>query len=184
MTTSDSTLQPVSMPAAEPVRHLFLDLEDTVITPVLQGWFNTQCINVPKIRRIIAEFKPHYVHLFSFAIWNENELHRFRLGTKEMLERVFSVTLGLEWTVDDDIIPMCCAVTGLAPSTVDFQEMSNFWGKQQAFRLCMRHHFRNTHRHDLDVEVMLLDDAVFDETFHWPDLRISGRIINIDKVPE
>jgi hypothetical protein len=167
-----------------PVRHLFLDLEDTVITPVMDGWWNTECINVAKVKQIIAGWKPDFVHLFSFAIWNQAQLENFRLGTRTMIEERFGVQLSMEWTTDDDIIPMCCAAMAIERSTVDFQEMSNFWSKHQAFRLCMRQHFKNTHLHGTSVEVMLLDDAVFNEDFHWPDLKLSGRIINIDNPPE
>lgn len=31
---------------------------------------------------------------------------------------------------------------------------------------------------------MLLDDAVFNETFSWPDKRIRGHIVNIDTPPK
>ncbi len=167
------------------VRHLFLDLEDTVITPVMDGWFNTHLINKQKVKGIMSEFKPHFVHLFSFAVWNQAEKLRFDLGTRPMLEESLGIKLCTAWTVDDDIIPMCCKVMNLGNGSVDFQEMSNFWSKHEAFRLSMRHTFRDTHRHpDLDVEVMLLDDAVINETFAWPDLKIKGHILNIDNLPE
>lgn len=161
-------------------RHLFLDLEDTVITPVLDGWFNTHMINVQKVKDFIAEFKPDAVHLFSFAVWNQEELKRFNMGTRDMLERNLGIKLSGIPTVDDEIIPVCCKVMNILP--VDFQEMSNFWGKQGAFRLNMQHMFRNTHTHDVDVEVVLLDDAVFNEEFYWPDVRVRGRILNIDQL--
>lgn len=167
-----------------PARHLFLDLEDTVITPVMQGWWMTECINVAKVKTIIAGWKPDYIHLFSFAIWNADELEKFKLGTLPMLEDRFGIRLSNMWNVDDQIIPMCCKEMGIELSTVDFQEMSNFWSKHQAFRLCMRQHFKNTHTHSVDTEVMLLDDAVFNESFHWPDLRLKGQIINIDHPAE
>lgn len=166
------------------VRHLFIDLEDTVITPVLDGWFNTHMINVPKVRAIIESWKPDFVHLFSFAVWNKAELLSFNDGTRQMLENALGIKLSTTWSVDDDIIPKCCAVMGLSVQTVDFTEMSNFWSKHEAFRLCMRHHFKSTHEHDVDTAVMLLDDAVINENFEWPDLRIKGHILNIDNLPE
>jgi hypothetical protein len=163
-------------------RHLFLDLEDTVITPVLEGWFNTHMINVQKVKAQIEAFKPDAVHLFSFAIWNQEQLLRFNMGTRPMLENSLGVKLQGIPTVDDEIIPACCSVMNLSTDRVDFQEMSNFWSKHEAFRLNMRHMFKNTHRHDVDVEVMLLDDAVINEEFFWPDLRVRGIIRNIDTV--
>lgn len=163
-------------------RHLFLDLEDTVITPVMDGWFNTHIVNSEKIKALIAEFKPDYIHLFSFAVWNKLELTRFDLGTRPQLEKHFGIKFSTTWTVDDDIIPMCCSVMGLGQGSVDFMEMSNFWSKHEAFRLSMRHHFKGVRNHpEASVEVMLLDDAVLNESFEWPDLKIKGRIINIDQ---
>lgn len=166
------------------IRHLFLDLEDTVITPVLNGWFNTHVINVEKVKAFIDEFKPDQVHLFSFAIWNEFERNAFNLGTRPMLEKCLGVTLQGIPTVDTEIIPAACKVMGLSADTVDFQEMSNFWGKHEAFRLNMRNMFKNVLQHDVQVEVVLLDDAVINEEFSWPDLGVRGRIINIDTMAE
>lgn len=141
----------------------------------------TECINVAKVKRIIDGWKPDFVHLFSFAIWNQKELEAFRLGTRPQIEERFGITFASEWTVDENIIPMCCKEMGIERSTVDFQECSNFWSKHQAFRLCMMQHFKTTHEHGVDTEVMLLDDAVFNETFHWPDFRLRGEIVNIVK---
>lgn len=168
-----------------PARHLFLDLEDTVITPVVEGWWNIECINVAKVRSIIEAWKPSFIHLFSFAIHNDVELEKFKLSSVQaMIEERFGFLFATTWRVDEDIIPMCCAVTKLHSERVDFQEMSNFWGKAGAFRLCMQHHFRSTAEHDQDIEVMLLDDVVINETFSWPDLRIRGHIVNIDSPPK
>ena len=167
------------------IRHLFLDLEDTVIAPVMNGWFNTHLVNTQKVKSIIADWKPDQVHLFSFAVWNKEEHKRFVMGTQERLERALGIKFDSTWTVDDDIIPMCCGIMGLASCGVDFSEMSNFWSKHQAFRLCMMHKFKTsckTWQHE--NEVLLLDDAVFNETFHWPDLHVRGTVANIDNLPE
>lgn len=156
-------------------RELWLDLEDTIITPVLNGWLNTQLINTEKIRQIQQEFRPDSIHIFSFAIWDQFQLRAFDHGTRPMLEDFLGVKLGVVPTVDDDIIPACCKVMNLAPSTVDFQEMSNFWVKQESFRLFLRAKPRK-------VEVLFLDDVVTDETFAFPSLGISGKILNIDMI--
>jgi len=166
-------------------RHLFLDLEDTIITPVMEGWFNTHLINVPKIKLLMDIFKPDQVHIFSFAIWNTEELKRFNMGTRPMIEKALGRTLSAVPTVDDDIIPVCCNVKGLGMGCVDFMECSNFWGKHEAFRLNMRHQFKtNWSNWNIETEVMFLDDAVWDENFEWPDLHVKGQIINIDNFPD
>jgi hypothetical protein len=164
------------------VRHLFLDLEDTVITPVMDGWFNTHLINVPKVKAFIAEYQPTAVHLFSFAIWDAAQRDRFNQGIRPRLESALGTTLSLVPTVDDDIIPVCCKVMGMGREAVDFSEMSNFWGKQIAFKLYMQNMFKNTAKHDVDTEVVLLDDVVFNEHFFWPDVRVKGCILNIDQL--
>lgn len=166
-------------------RHLFLDLEDTVITPVMNGWFDTHLINIPKIKKIIQDFNPDEIHIFSFAIWNKDELQKFNIGTRPMIEEILGRTLSAVPTVDDDIIPVCCDVKGMSSKSVDFMECSNFWGKHESFRLNMRHQFKtNWPNWKIKTEVVFLDDAVWDENFEWPDLQISGKIINIDNIPD
>lgn len=167
-----------------PVRHLFLDLEDTVITPVVEGWEKTECINLPKLRRVIERWKPELVHLFSFAIWNQEELAKFRRSTKPMIEDALKVRFATEWTVDDDILPSCARASSIALETLDFSEMSAFWGKQGAFKLCMQDRFKTLVNHGTPVHVMLLDDVVFDEEFDWPKKFIRGTILNIDELKE
>jgi hypothetical protein len=162
-------------------RTLWLDLEDTVLTPVLDGWFNTEVINRTKVQDIIKDFKPDAVSIFSFAIWNQTELEKFNQGTRPTLEQVLGVQFSTIPRVDEDIIPICCEVMGIHKGTVDFQEASNFWSKHQAFRLCLRHLTKNLWKDwQIETEVIFLDDAVFNETFEWPDTHVKGRILNID----
>lgn len=161
-------------------KHCFIDLEDTIITPVLSGWFRTELINLKKIKTFIDEFEPDFVHVFSFAIWNQQELAGFNAGTRPMVEAALGVQFSAVPTVDDEILPTCCKIMGIDPGSMVFSDMSDFWGKHEAFRLNMRHIFKNTHLHGEDTEVVLLDDAVFNEDFHWPDLRLRGRVLNID----
>lgn len=160
-------------------RHLFLDLEDTIITPVLNGWHNTELINVQKIRQIMGEFKPDTINIFSFAIWNGAELKQFNQGTRPMVERAIGGPLNIVPTVDDNIIPACCSILKISAKSVDFTEASAFWGKHESFRLFIRSLFRNTAAHGEQIEVLLLDDAVINERFEWPDLWIRGEIKNI-----
>lgn len=163
------------------VRHLFLDLEDTVITSAADGWERTECINQDRIEKVLNEFKPDFIHLFSFAIWNNDELEKFKQTTLFLVQRVHKIKIDLMWTVDDDIIPMCAKELGLNKSTIEFSDASAFWSKHQSFRLCMRQHFKNRDS-DLPVQVMLLDDAVFTETFEWRDMNLTGIVQNVDEL--
>lgn len=160
-------------------RHAFFDLEDTVINPVLNGWFNTQLINSRKVRTFMQEFKPDFVHVFSFAIWDQHQLFGFNNGTRERLERMIGAPFQWVPTVDEDIIPVCARILGMSPDVVTFQDASDFWGKHESFRLCMRHRFRDG---STPVELAFLDDAVYNENFEWPDLQVKGRILNIDQM--
>lgn len=149
---------------------------------MVEGWWKVELINIDKIKAVMTKFQPHFIHIFSFAIWNEQERDKFSAAVRPLIEKELGMPLSLVPTVDDDIIPVCCKVMNLATSTVDFQEMSNFWGKAGAFRLCMRNMFSKTSQHGIIGEVMLLDDAVYDETFMWPDIQVKGCILNIDQL--
>jgi hypothetical protein len=162
-------------------RSLWLDLEDTIITPVVSGWWNTDLINLQKIRAVIDEFKPSSINLFSFAIWNHDELNKFNQATRPMIEQALGTHIAHTPTVDDDIIPACCRALGINPGSVDFSEASDFWSKHQSFRLFCLDHFNNTWKNQsIETEVIFLDDAVFNESFEWPDLHVKGRILNIN----
>lgn len=165
----------------EPRRHLFLDLEDTIIAPVMEGWFRTYLVNVNKVKAVIAEFQPHAIHLFSFAIHNKLELDLFNQGTRTMIEEALGRKLSACPTVDDDIIPVCAKVLGIHYERLDFQDLCDFLGKHEAFRLNMRNMWG---KGSSPVELLFLDDAVYNESFEWPDLQVKGRILNIDSMKE
>lgn len=164
-------------------KHLFLDLEDTIITPVTEGWWCTELINVQKIKDVIAEFQPDVINIFSFAIWNDMELESFNKGTRPMIEQALGRTLSAVPRVEGEIIEACCNEMWLARERVDFIDLNHFWGKHEAFRLNMRHLFKNAwDKWQQETVVMLLDDAVMNENFEWPDLHIKGMIKDITKL--
>lgn len=184
VSSRDEQAQPDQRQPEALIKELWLDLEDTVITPVINGWYNTELINIEKVCRFIDEFQPDYVNLFSFAIWNQQQRHGFDHGTRPMLEQAIGQKLNLVLNVDDDIIPICCKEMRLGPGSVDFQEMSNFWGKQGAFRLYMRHHAKCLKRPGNSLHAVLLDDVVFNEVILWDDLECTATIsqLNIDRL--
>lgn len=173
------------------MKHLFLDLEDTIITPVLDGWHNTELVNIDKIKKVILDFNPDFINIFSFAIHDDIQKDLFNRHTRPMIELALGVKINLIPTVDIDIKNACCNLLSLNKSTVDFAEMSNFWGKHQSFRLYCRHLFRKAYETSQTseafsfaetTEVFLLDDAVEHENFEWPLLKIVGTIRNIDLI--
>lgn len=161
-------------------RLLFLDLEDTIITPVVNGWFNSHLINLEKIQAFINDWKPDELHVFSFAIHSEWELLRFKDHLQPYIERKLGYKL-LTVPMTPEIQRICCNQLSMSTERVEFSDMSDFWGKHEAFRLYVRQLFSKAAE---PVEVALLDDAVEDEDFHFPRLGISGQIRNIDVLPE
>lgn len=162
----------------QPRKHLFLDLEDTVIEPVPFGWANTFLINIGKVKAFMAEFKPDAVHLFSFAVHDQAELKRFNYHVRPRLESALGIELSMCLTVDDDILPVCAAARSLVPSLVSFSDLVEFWGKQEAFRLFVQRHFAGTE----NTTVALLDDSVTDEDFHFRANDLRGLVRNIDRL--
>lgn len=157
---------------------LFLDLEDTIITPVVEGWHNTELINIEKINKFISENEIESISLFSFAVWNQEELALFKQHTLPLIEDAIGQKIWRMPTVDDDIIPSCCTQKGVHPSRVDFSEMSNFWSKDLAFILCMKEWFKKSR----DIRCILLDDMVEDQALHFPRNNLHLTLLNIDNM--
>jgi hypothetical protein len=157
-------------------RHLFLDLEDTVITPVLGSWAFCDPINTSKIRGFIEAWAPTTLNVFSFALNDARDLKGFDKHVRPFLERDLGMSISLIPN-EDEIIRACCRQMKLHRDKVDFDDMSAFWSKHQAFRLYVQ---------DLasagvtgGAEVALIDDAVHDERFVWPGMGVSGLIVNV-----
>jgi hypothetical protein len=99
-----------------------------------------------------------------------------------MIEKCLGIELHACPTTDD-IIHVASRVMGLS-IPVDFIEARDFWGKQEAFRLNMRHMFKTSSTNgSIGTEVLFLDDDVFNEEFNWPNMKIKGLIANIDNLP-
>jgi hypothetical protein len=163
-------------------RHLFLDLEDTVITPVQVSWAFWDPINMAKVRGFIEWWAPTTVNLFSFAVHGERDLKGFDNHVRPYLERDLGVSISLVPTTDDVILGACCRQMKLHRERVDFDDMSGFWSKHQAFRLFVKDMAGKGV--DGGAEVALIDDAVEDERFEWPALRLSGLIVNVASLDE
>jgi hypothetical protein len=164
-------------------RHLFLDLEDTVIEPIpdAQAWSRTRIINEEKIRRFIEEFQPAGVHIFSFAIWNEHERKNFNRWLRLPLEIALKRELRLVLRVDEDIIPNAVSVRCPGMMGVSFSEMSNYWGKEETFRYNIRELARTIWK-GIPIDAVLIDDCVVTEEWELPALQLKGRTINIEEL--
>lgn len=165
-------------------RHIFLDLEDTVITPAGDGWHRCQLLpgSLAKIRAYLQAWAPAQVHLFSFALSDAVELAKFNQSIRPALEDALGCSLRMTPLSDTDVLPACCRIRGLHPRRVDFEDMSNFWSKQDSFRLFVQDWSARQQHPGLDV--VLFDDAVVEESFEFPHLGIRGHLFNIDLLPD
>lgn len=159
------------------MRHLFLDLEDTVIEPVTYGWESPKLINVDKVRGFIAQVNPSAVHIFSFAVATAEDVAHFEQHVKPLLEEALGVSITHCPTLFEHIIPECCQHSNLAEDKVSIEDVCDFWGKQGSFKHYVQQVFKGLEH---PVEVVLLDDAVTDEDFNFPALGVSGWVRNVD----
>jgi hypothetical protein len=160
--------------------HVFFDLEDTCIDPVMSGWRNTRLINQAKVWSVLESFRPQHIHIFSFALRTQEDLAGFRQWVLPDLEDLFGQRVKLTPTMDR-IKERCCETLGLSTSKVDLTDVSEFWGKQEAFRLYVRGHFTGLDLGKM-AEVILVDDMVIDELWTWNKPLLKGHIINIDNM--
>lgn len=158
--------------------HLFLDLEGTVITPVLDGWHNTEILNLDKIKDVIWKEQPLTVSIFSFALHNEFDLSAFNCRIRLELERELGVDFARVPLVRD-IKSEVCSIKRLHPNKVDLDDLSSFFGKHDSFRLFVRSLTNTPHPRNIHRKFILMDDTVFNETWNWPDRNVSGEIVHV-----
>lgn len=158
---------------------LFLDLEDTIITPATLGWHLCELINVEKINKFIKDNNIEVVSIFSFAVHNKREKELFKKHDQEMIENAIGMKLFRIPTMDDDIIPACARQKMLAPSMVSFNDIVEFWGKDLAFQLFLKDSLQNNRT---PMKIFFLDDAIDDFHFQIPKLNLDVQTFNIDEL--
>lgn len=157
------------------MKKIFLDLEDTIITPVLNGWKNIDLINTEKVKTFIKSQNPESVNLFSFALHNDKELFEFN-NVCPVIEDALGVKFSLKPTVDNVIKKACCREKRLSVDRVNFFDMSEFWSKDLSFQLFCIDLFKNQQ----DVHAILIDDSVSDCTMMFKKNNLTLEFINIE----
>lgn len=158
-------------------KHLYLDLEGTLIEPCPQGLANAIGLNCSGIAQFIRRYEPDEVNIFSFALHTRFDASSFELFLRERLEARLGVVFKDVLTVDHDIRPACARVLGVPASELDFRTLSVDVGKQQAFRLYVRDRFSAS---SCDApHVALIDDDVVDELFQVPEICLRGQVIQV-----
>ena len=158
--------------------HLFLDLEGTVITPVLDGWHNAEILNLDRVKDVIWKEQPLTVNIFSFALHTEADLSSFNGRIRNALEK----ELGVEFTwipTVQQIKGATCAARHLHPGKVDLDDLSSFFSKHESFRLFVREHTRFPTARNAHRKFILIDDNVWNEKWSWEDRNVSGEIIHV-----
>jgi hypothetical protein len=159
---------------------LFLDLEDTIIEPVLTGWHNFIPKNMDEIKRFIQEEKFEEISIFSFAIWDQTQKKQFEKSCQKWLEKELNIPFTMVPTIDDEILQSCCKQKKIHPQTIDFKDIVDFWSKDLSFILCIKDWFQN----EKDVDILLLDDAVEDMDIHIKQNNMMIRLKNVDRLIE
>jgi hypothetical protein len=162
-----------------PQKHIFFDLEDTLITPVIEGWLMCELVNFHKIQSILNEFQPTHVHTFTFAIHDDNDRCGFEAHCKQWIEQThqftFSTCNGIH-----EIRERCCRVKGLQSNLTSISDMVEFWGKQVSFRLFAEDWFKQSfskHNPNQPVEIMLVDDSIIPEKFELFDGMLKASCV-------
>lgn len=161
------------------ITHAFFDLEDTVVTPNVDGWHTVELINGALMREYLGTIRPHASHVFSFALHDSHQRNLFNTHARGMIERELGVAFSFVPTVDEELLPICCKMKNLHPQRVDFLDITSFWGKQEVFRMFVRHMFGTNPQDRPHVKCVLFDDSVINEKFEYPDLNLSGEFIYV-----
>ena len=157
-------------------RVAFIDLEDTEIAPVLQGWIAAEPIGLARnVGKLLREWKPDEVRVFSFAVRDERDVQGFRQHVQPWLERLLGFTICDVPTTDGVIFPAAAKRAKLHPRRLDFSDVVDFWGKGGTFRLFAKSCAIAAKE---PLQVLLVDDAVEDEEFAFPRLGLEGRLVD------
>lgn len=134
------------------MKHLFLDLEDTVI----DSWWNPVLVNVEKIKRMIGEVSPQKIHIFSGAIWNEDDKQRFSANVQADIEKSLGIKI-------DSVISMADAINVSSWKTFSFSCISEALILVGKFKLFEDYCELNMGGH----ECVLLDDQCPSKTIFY-----------------
>lgn len=155
------------------MKHLFLDLEDTIITPVMSSWASTdiELINTQKVCNFIEKERPDYIHIYSFAIWHDKDRDEFTQFLLPYIKRRMGVNISFIPTVEE----IANVLDGVFVSKpLEHRDMSKL-GKQLTFIEYVKKKFSK-------CECILIDDMVEDSIHTFIDKRLSVRCINVGSV--
>lgn len=148
---------------------VFIDLEQTII-----GVFgDPELCNVDKIHKFLRSHRVHTVHIFSFAIWSENDQLVFTKSIQPMIERALEVKVGHHPSVQD-MMRADQEHTGVRfDPQWEVSEYIQLRGKPQGFI----NYINAKHKYHCAV---LIDDVVPNMTVRYDDTASTIHLLNVD----
>ena len=148
--------------------NVFLDLEETV----LNNWAEGYLINSAKVRDFLQSHNADGFHVFSFAVWNDDDKAEFRKRHQNALERVLECPV-LSCNSCDDFMKADTKFTGLRfDSLTDF---INVRGKVGAF-------MNWTASNHAGTTNFLVDDVVPNAVWENQDTRTKCVFVNVNSL--
>lgn len=147
----------------------FFDLEETII----RSWNDPVIVNLSRVLEFIKTNSITNIHIFSAAIWNEEDKSHFNSFLKTWLEGVLGVHI-------DNVISMDDVWKETSFNTMYFEgvhELISLFGKRRMFEVwCLETNKQDTH-------CILLGDAFGNTVFTNKDTNISIETVDVTKLP-
>jgi len=161
---------------------LFLDLEDTIITPTLAGWTSCEVLGNFCIHRLLPFMRTERfdrIGIFSFAIDNAADKDKFATQLQGFIEKF----LGVKFTIIphvEEIVAALRVVSGIN-GELPLADVVSFWGKAGAFHKWIRWMHSQGRLQGVD-EIVFIDDSVETETWLMFKETLEVRVLNIEDV--
>lgn len=153
---------------------IFLDLEETLI----DDWFNGLLLpeKCRKIRQFIQAISYSEIGIFSYAIYNDEDLKKFQGTLKGPLETILEKKITQEVLTIEKIMNIVCKNCNIHSAKFTITDFFYFFNKQGGFL-----EFAKTFK---DTNLWLIDDAVDNIKVNFQDINVNVNIINIDSNKE
>ena len=150
---------------------LFLDLENTII----DTWDNRNiCSNWKSIKSWISCINFDEVHVFSYAIWNQDDIRTFKDSIAPSIEEVLKIRFN-DKVLDVDLMRVICA--NHLKIRMNKDDFFTFMKKEISFRIICEENFSG-------CECILLDDMVIDSILSNRDTGTIIKTYNVKNCME
>lgn len=151
-------------------QHIFLDLEETIINT----WDNPFLMNVENIRAFISQRGAELVHIFSFAVWDENDQDVFDSHPlmKDAIAEALDVEIGDVPSLRDVQRSFANIHRLVFKDKSDFLDLTS---KELGFIAFCRDRFSDAH-------CILIDDKVEEMTIDVPGKNLKIELFNVANI--